>query len=246
MAKEEKHGFLNYKHRIIYSLFRAVSRVGMRLSIPLEPMLRLFQMAYFHEARSERGLGLGEVAELFGKSLRTVSSLHNRYRGDFFAPEQELELRRKLAGVVATGPQTQDELCRQFKDFKPIELATALEDLLRERRILRDGDLLRRNPEDHDFFSESDIVARVDGLNRQMDIVAEAVWQRFLEVDSGKPAMARSYVFAGSTGEFEAMMNKVATYIRDRAIEVDDAAAQSGDASKRAITFAGASLEDKT
>ena len=106
--------------------------------------------------------------------------------------------------------------------------------------------MLRRNPEDHDFFSESDIVARVDGLNRQMDIVAEAVWQRFLEVDSGKPAMARSYVFAGSTAEFEAMTNKVAAYIRDRAIEVDDAAAQAGDASKRAITFAAASLEDKT
>ena len=135
-------------------------------------------------------------------------------------------MRRDLAGAVASGPRTHDELCNQFSDFKPIELATALEDLLRERRILRDGELLRRNPEDHDFFSESDIIARVDGLNRQMDIVAEAVWQRFLEVEGDKPAMARSYVFAGSKPEFEAMMN--GGYVHtDRAIEVDDAAAQS-------------------
>ena len=246
MADDGKNGFLNYKHRVIYSLFRAVARIGMRLSVPLEPMLRLFQMAYFHEARSERGLGLGEVADLFGKSLRTVSSLHNRYRGDFFAPEQELELRRDLAGVVASGPRTESELLGEFSGHKPVELAAAIDDLVRERRVLRDGDLLRRNPEDHDFFSESDIIARVDGLNRQMDIVAEAVWQRFLEVDSAKPSMARSYVFAGDREEFEAMMNKVATYIRDRAIEVDEAASQTGEVGRRAITFAAASLEDKS
>lgn len=245
MANSEKSGFLNYKQRIIYSLFRAVSRIGMRLSMPLEPMLKLFQMAYFHEARSERGLGLHEVADLFGKSLRTVSSLHNRYRGDFFAPENDVQLRRDLAGRLASGPKNEEELAKDFNHIKAVELAAALEDLVRERRILRDGSLFRRNPEDHDFFSESDILARVDGLNRQMDIVAEAVWHRFLDVESDRPAMARSYVFAGENAEFAAMLEKVSTYIRDRAIEVDESAVIAGGSQKRAITFAAATLKEE-
>ena len=213
--------------------------------MPLGQMTELFQMAYFHEAREIKGMGLGDVADLFGKSLRTVSSLHNRFRGDFFAPEQEMQLRRDIAQRIQDGATSFDELRVIFPKVKEIELLGAIDDLLREKRILESHNTFRRNPEDHDFFSETDIRARVDGLNRQMDIIAEAVWRRFFEEESSREALARSYVFQGTAPEFEAMQQALSLYIRDRAIAVDDAAQGQEGATRCAITIAASPLENK-
>ena len=242
---EHPHGsFLNYKQRILYSLFRCVCRISLRLSMPLAQITELFQMAYFHEARQVKGLGLSQVASLFGKSLRTVSNLHHRYRGDFFAPEQEVQLRRELALKIEQSPINHQELADAFPDIKDVELVTAVDDLLREKRVLQDGERYRRNPEDHDFFSETDISARVDGLNRQMDIVAEAVWKRFFEESSPGTATARSYVFQGTPEDFGAMQEALTTFLRDQAIAVDDAAQTASTSTRCAITLAATPLEE--
>ena len=243
MYSGNQSSFLNYKQRILYSLFRCVSRVALRLSMPLSQMNDLFQMAYFHEAREEKGMGLGDVADLFGKSLRTVSSLHNRYRGDFFAPEQEIQLRRKIAQRVQDGPVDAGELAAAFPQVKGTFLTTALDDLLREKRILLDGERFRRNPEDHDFFSETDIRARVDGLNRQMDIVAEAVWRRFFEEDETARSTARSYVFQSTPQDFNDLQDRLTAYLRDQAIAVDDAASAETSSTRCAVTLAATPLE---
>ena len=135
MEGTDPGSFLNYKQRILYSLFRCVSRISLRLSMPLSQINELFQMAYFHEAREVKGMGLGDVADLFGKSLRTVSSLHNRFRGDFFAPEKEMQLRREIAQKIQDGPASLEELQNDFPKVKEIELLGAVDDLLREKRF---------------------------------------------------------------------------------------------------------------
>ena len=211
--------------------------------MPLTQMNELFQMAYFHEAREIKGMGLNDVADLFGKSLRTVSSLHNRFRGDFFAPEKEMQLRREIAQRIQDGPASLVELQADFPKIKGIELMGAVDDLLREKRILESNETFRRNPEDHDFFSETDIRARVDGLNRQMDIISEAVWRRFFDEESAGDAIARSYVFQGTPQEFESMQQALALHIRDRAIAVDDAAQNEANSTRCAITIAATPLE---
>ena len=245
MEGNDPGGFLNYKQRILYSLFRCVSRIALKLSMPLSQMNELFQMAYFHEAREVKGMGLGDVADLFGKSLRTVSSLHHRFRGDFFAPEEEMQLRREIAQRIQDGPASFEELHADFPKIKEIELLGAIDDLLREKRILQSDETFRRNPEDHDFFSETDIRARVDGLNRQMDIIAEAVWRRFFEEDAAGDAIARSYVFQGTPKEFEAMQQALTLYVRDQAIAVDDAAQSDDQSTRCAITLAATPLENQ-
>src|SRR5436190_3187854 len=154
--------FLEYKHRVVYSLLRAAVRVGFRLHLPLSQMVDLLEMAFFQEARETRGLELAQIAKLFGRSLRTITTLNQRFRGDFFAPEHEVQLRRDLAAALAAQPRTEAELRESF-DRPEAEISAAIEDLVRGRRILRDGDQLRRNPEDHDFFDETNLVGRIDG-----------------------------------------------------------------------------------
>lgn len=239
-------GFLEYKQRIAYSLFRAAARIGLRLGLDLDQMVSLFRMAYFEEARERSGLDLAEIADVFGKSLRTVSSLHNQYRGDFFAPEREVQFRREIAAEVARGSRTRDEILTAFPDRKAVEVIAAIDDLLRDRRILEDGGKLRRNPEDHHFFNEADIVGRVDGLNRQMDIVAETVWNRLIKTSPPPTAVARSYVFAGTEASVRKLFDDVMELALKRAIQADEEAQKTGGGNQYGLTLAASPLEDES
>ena len=243
-AHPQQAGFLEYKQRIVYSLLRAAARVGLRLRLPLDQLTDLLRLAVFEEAREAKGLDLAQIAALFGKSLRTVSSLHHQFRSDFLSPEHERQLRRDMAAALNDGPCTHDELLARFPGNKPLELAAAIDDLVRERIVLREQERLRRNPEAHDFFSEGDIVARVDGLNRTMDVLAEAVFRRLLEPSADPSAIARTYVFAADTATFQRFTEGLLARIREDAITADDAARQAGRPQLHAITLAATPMED--
>ncbi len=241
MDLDQPGGFLEYKQRLVFSLYRAACRVGIRLGMPLEQMERLLRMAYLREAREEQGLDLKSVASIFGKSLRTVSTLHQRYQSDFFSPEEQVQLRRDIAGVVNARARTLDELVPVFPGVQRASLLVAIDDLVREGRLRRDGDVLRRNPLDHDFYDPSDASRRVDGLNRQMDILAATVWQRLVENDDAP--IARSYVFDANDDDYERLVRELLAKIRDDAIAAD-AAAQDADARvRRGITLAAVDME---
>ena len=86
-------------------------------------------------AREAHGLGLSEIAELFGRSLRTVSSLHHRYRSDFFAPEEQVEFRRQVAAMLAKAPMSAEGIVDAFPKHGSVEVAAALD----ERGLRRAG-----------------------------------------------------------------------------------------------------------
>jgi hypothetical protein len=244
-ADREKPTFLEYRQRVVYSLFRSVARVGVRLSMPIDEVSSLLQMAYFEEAREARKLDLAGVADLFGKSLRTISSLHNKYRKGFFAPEREVEFRRDIAAAVNRGPKTQGELEALFSRRSVTDLEIALDDLVREKRLLKVGEKYRRNPEDHIFFNEADIVARVDGMNRQQDILAETVWKRLLEpgANGDSAVAARSYVFKASPEELKKSVEEILQQVLQTAIELDEKAADSDTDQEHGLTIAVAPME---
>lgn len=233
-------GFLEYKQRVVYSLFRAAARVALRLNMPLDQLESLIQMAYFQEAREREGLQLDAIAGLFGKSLRTVSSLHNRFRGDFFAPERELAFRRAIAALVNHAALDDVRLRAAFPEVSEVEMAAALDDLVRERKIVREGASWRRHPDAHEFTGP-DAMAKVDGLNRQMDVVAATVWHRLVS-GSERPALARTLVFHASDADLASMLEAVQQLVRDRAIAADRAFEASGVGAEVGLTFAAAPL----
>ncbi|MBA2320506.1 MAG: hypothetical protein H0V89_05060, partial [Deltaproteobacteria bacterium] len=113
--------------------------------------------------------------------------------------------------------------------------------LMRERVLVDDGGMLRRNPEVHSFFDEQDLSARVDGLNRQMDVIAETVWTRWIEQRPG--ATARTFAFNASEADFETIVREVVDRVRERAIAAD-AAGRVETTKRRGITLAATNLED--
>ncbi|GEM_PF-5990920 len=245
MVTDPATGFLRWKHRVVYSLLRGAVRVSLRLQLPMDAVVELLRMAYFQEARDVKGLDLAVIADLFGKSLRTVSSLHHRYREDFFAPEREVAFRRELAQLLAAGPRMQEELSAHFGDRTQHELETALSDLVQDGRVLQADGRWHRDPEDHDFFADADASARIDGLNRQIDILTETAWSRLLDADAAQTATARSYVFAASPDDFQALQRDLLAFLRERAIAADADAHAQGIHNRSALTFAATVLEDE-
>lgn len=233
---------MEYKSRVVYSLLRLVARIGIRLRLPLDQVGFLLKMAYFQEARDDQGLELEPIAELFGKSLRTVSTLHRQFRGDFFAPEREVQLRRDVAALLTKRARTRGEFAELFSDREPGDLTRALEDLIREARVIETNGRYHRNPEDHDYFDEHDIVRRIDGLNRQMDIVGETVWRRLVDPAPGNHAAARSYVFAATDKDFDQLVDGVLLKLRNDAIAADAVAQEQEIDGRRGITFAAVTL----
>lgn len=242
MGQHATGGFLEYKSRVVFSLLRIVARIGIRLRLPLGHVGHLLKMAYFEEAREQQGLELESIAQLFGKSLRTVSTLNRQFRGDFFAPEREVQLRRQIADHLKTRATTGDDFQALFADRDPDDLTRALEDLVREGRVIEAQGRFHRNPEDHDYFDEHDIVRRIDGLNRQMDIVGETVWTRLVDPSANSGAAARSYVFNATDDDFDKLIDGLLTQLRTKAIAADTAAQGQGVDTRRGITFAAVTL----
>ena len=237
-------GFLELKQRVTYSLLRAAARVGLRSRLSLKQMVSLMQMAYFREAREEQGHTLDAIAEVFGKSLRTVSTLHHQYRSDFFAPEKQVAFRRAIAALVNHAPADLDRLRLAFPDVSEAELIYALEDLQREGTLVARGTppTWHRSPDAHEFTG-ADLQARIDGLNRQMDVLAETIWHR-LVVQDDAPALARTYVFHASDHDFRAMLDAIETLVRERAIAADRAYDLGEDGRQVGITLAATPFEE--
>ena len=234
---------MELKQRVVYSLMRAAARVGVRVRMPLKQASSLLQMAWFQEAREARGLTLDAIADLFGTSLRTVSTLHHRYRSDFFAPEQEVALRRAIAALVNHAPATEDRLRSAFPDVSAAQLAVALDDLVREGTLATEGDLFVRNPEAHEFFG-ADRAARIDGLNRQLDVLADTVWHRLVDDDAA--ARARTLVFRASPEDLAALVQDLEALVRERAIAADNAVDEAGEGIRVGVTFAATPLSEET
>lgn len=234
--------FLEYKQRLVYSLLRAGARVALRLRLPLGQFEKLLQMAYFQEARAEQGLRLDVIAELFGKSLRTVSTLHHRFRSDFFRPERDVALRRAIAALVNHLPADDARLRAAFSEVPEVELGAALDDLVRGGVLARRGDRWHRNADAHEFLG-SDTAARVDGLNRQMDVVAATVWHRLVQ-PSARPALARTYVFHASDADLAALLDEITALAHARAVAADEACASTG-GGRVGLTLAAAPLDEQ-
>ena len=107
---------------------------------------------------------------------------------------------------------------------------------------MRDADQWHRNPDAHGVHGTRS-GTRIDGLNRQLDVLAEVVWHRLVLQDE-EPAKARSYVFTSTDQALTHLVEAVEELIRDRAVAADQAASQAGVGRQVGFTFAAGPLGD--
>lgn len=236
------------QRRLVFSLLRPAVRLCRFFRLPLKTLEDLCRLAYFEELRHRGDTPQAEIARTFGKSLRTVGTLERQYRTNFFAPERELEFARRVESVFEHGSRTTAEVEAALADDADAtadEIERAVEGLLSAGRIVveaRDGDC-PRYALDRRFISlvQSDLEARVDGLNHQLDVIAAAVRSRFLA--PRRRAIARSLAFVAHPDDVEALGEALVRALRDRCSDAEETALEAGGYERYGVTLALAPME---
>lgn len=227
------------QRRLLYALLQPAMALARRFDVPLDVVEQLARLAYFDALRSA-GATHAEVANVFGKSLRTVVNLEREYRSDFLAPEAELRLHRQLEAALDRGAQTVGELAVAC-DADEVETRRALEALVRagraELQTDESGVRFRRRER---FLSlvRSDVVARVDGLRHQLEVVGATVHRRFFDAGDPRPSMARTLAFLGRASDVQAMADELIARLRASAVDVEERALAEGGHDAYAVTIA--------
>lgn len=182
------------QRRVIYSLLRPAVRLARRFSIPLKEMVHWLELAYFHELK-DSGLTQREAASLFDVSTRKVAQLAARLKQNFFDPERDEELPRRIEFMLWAGPESAGRIHQSLSGYSKAEIDRALQLLVDQERVIRrDGRTTYYEVPSSEFRLYRDRwLAKIDGLNNHLVSVVDSVFGRFFKDDSR--AFARTLNF---------------------------------------------------
>lgn len=215
---------IELQRRLVYAALRPVVRLARRFHFPLKALQELTRLAYYEELRRGHGLPQTRIAEVFDKSLRTITSLERELKGDFLSPQRAVERARRVEGACQT-PRTVADVADEL-GLAPADVARTLEGLVGAGRVRREGDGYVTDPS-YQSLVDATLPNRLDGLTHQLDVVTDAVIARFLAHD--QPALARTLSFQGTDATIQALAEDIARLIRARAGEAEEAALTSGE-----------------
>ena len=193
----EEPGEVELVRRVAYSLLLPAGRLAARHAIPLSELTTLAQLVYFGQLR-QRSWTLKEIGQAMDVSLRTVKRLAQKMRQNFFAPEVEHELPRRIEFMLGTSPMSRARIQQVLGDVEEDAVDAALEALLREERVKLEDDgsataTYRATRPVTRLATRESWVARIGALNALMSNVSQTVQGRFF---TGDPAsFARTISF---------------------------------------------------
>lgn len=170
--------------RVLYSLLRPAVGLADRFRMPMKDFTGLLQRAYY-QAKRARGLTLPQVAAELQMSTRTADRLARSMRENFFVPEQEHELPRKVEFMLWSGPRGLARLQQLLPEYEPHEVERSLMGLVKEGRVkeVEGRTLMYAATRRANRLPDDTMAARVDGLNNLMETLLETVRRRFFEQD---------------------------------------------------------------
>lgn len=184
------------RDRVAYALFSPAMRLALRKRIPLSWLKKTAETAYFHEAR-KREMTLKEITQVMGISISKAALLSKQLKQGLMQPDVEYALPRQIEYMLWAGPLTMGRINQNLTTTPRPEIEAAVEGLIAEQRIERVG-------EGSDATYRLDIraerrvwdnwLARLDGLNRALRSVGDAVLIRFFGPE-GPEAFARTLSF---------------------------------------------------
>ncbi len=168
--------------RIMFSMLRPPAMMAARLGFPLKDLTNFMRLSYFRELR-DSGSTLAEAAELIEVSTRTMKRLNAELRSDFFLPEIEHTLARRIEFMIWAESKSLARIIQLLPSVPREDIEIALERLIAEERITQetDGRVVRYRASHlvsrlvDDGFSK-----RIGALNSLMQNVAETVLARFI------------------------------------------------------------------
>ena len=167
------------QRRVIYSFLVPAARLAKRFRIPLKEMTGWLQLAYFQEVRSS-GLTLREAGALLDVGMRKASQLSKSLKSNFFDPERQHGLPRRIEFMVWGEPHSRARIQQILRQERASQIDDAIALLIEERRITE----VKGRP---DVFEASSTQARlyrpdwmsqIDGVNNFLTSCLTATYSR--------------------------------------------------------------------
>lgn len=181
--------------RIVYSLFRPVSRLASVFGLSLKELTSLLEIACYHQLK-RASLTLEEAADALGVSRRKVAQLSKKLKKNFFDPEREHGLPRRIEYMLWAGEMTEGRIRQAIPDEDDEAITEALDQLVRQERVVVEDEGYTKTysvPDSEFRLYENNWLARIDGLNNLLRNLTDAVIGRFFENDAS--AFARTLNF---------------------------------------------------
>ena len=172
------------QRRILFSLLKPAVRLARRMGIGLKETRDWLELAYYDELRRD-GLTLQDAADAAQISRRKTAQLSKGLKENFFDPEREAELPRRIEFILWAGPLTEGRLRQALREHAPEEIDDALA-LLREQgrvEVTHGRAPLYRVPRSEFRLYRGDWISRIDGLNNQLAVIERTVRARFFDDD---------------------------------------------------------------
>lgn len=168
--------------RIIFSMLRPAVYLAARLGFPLRDLTNFIRLSYFRELR-EGGVTLADAAEKMEVSTRTAKRLNQELRSDFFLPEVEHTLARRIEFMLWAQPITLARIAQLLPGVPRGEVITAMQRLEDEGRIERINGRSTRFGTTRlvTRLVDEDFSRRIGALNSLLQNVSETVVSRFIE-----------------------------------------------------------------
>lgn len=221
---------LETENRLLFSLIRPVVRFARRCRVPLDRLTELVTLVYFKDLRSA-GLTVDESAKILGKSVRTVIAISQRTKDDFFAPEEEHGLARRIEFLLSERPRSFSELLEALGP-QALEGRTAIEHalelLIAEERVTAHADAgtsRYHTTSNYANLTRNDWARRIDALNHLSEAVLDTVITRLQQNDDN--AFARVFTFAAPLDALQKLRTKLYDLIRLGTSDLEAAAARA-------------------
>ena len=246
----ERIPYSEYVLRLLYASFYPAVKLAVDLNYPLDTVKDMMTLALWKEAKRKHST-INLISLIFGKSTRTVKALSARFNKGGFFNQTETNLMRRVEDLLRQEPMTLDELAQRLPHSNEFDSSRlAVDALLREGRIqevpARPGTRSRYQivHEHHDLFSDSHWEGRIDALYEHLEVVTETIRRRFL-TDAPDDAVARTFSFRANRVDMEAFSDELLAFIRERAAEMEKAAANDPEAETFSFYTGSTSMEGK-
>lgn len=222
---------LTAHHRLIYSLMKPVARAAARFEVSIALLGDLLRVAYFEVLLHEYGLSMSEIARRFGQTERHMRTLARRLQGDFYSPEREVGLVREVERSIAAANPTRAQLRKQLQVWPAGEIEAAVDQLLREDRIVDDGARLSTSKRYVVFRSDS-FPRRIDALNHFLGGAYQAILQRLI-FDNKRTAMIKTMTFAARPEDLQSYVARLEGDLRRELAALEEQAHFDGRADQQ-------------
>lgn len=181
---EEEAKDLEVLRRVLFSLMLPTTRVASTQEFPLKELTTLLRLAYFRQLRG-RGKTLREISDTLDVSVRTAKRLSQRLKENFFLPELEHELPRRIEFMLWAAPMSLARLNQVIEDADLDEIDAALEQLLDEERAVEVEDRpgFYMAPRVETRLVKDSMVSRIGALNSFLGNITNAIHGRFFNAD---------------------------------------------------------------